>query len=172
MELHVCLWRPVHKHCGTFTLFSHQLSFCWVFTHDPLPAQSHSFTDFTALCDLFSTPPVTRLMLIHRVMKRRTMAPLGVQAHQQPSKQENIHKASLTAERQKESEGVGSGIIPSLQEVAVWCGWHENKLVLPQERRHGAGNINPQVKSAFLCGSGQSYDEPQARTSRHVIKVW
>lgn len=60
-----------------------------------------------ALCYLFSTPPVALIMLIHRVTKLRTMEPLGDRAHPQPNIQEYIDKASLTAARQKEGEGVG-----------------------------------------------------------------
>ncbi|KAL7381768.1 hypothetical protein ABVT39_010988 [Epinephelus coioides] len=46
------------------------------------------------------------------------MEPWGDGAHPQPNIQEYIHKASLTAARQNESEGVGSGIIHNLKEVA------------------------------------------------------
>lgn len=59
-------------------------------------------------------------MLIHRVMKRRTMEPLGDRALPQSNIQENVHKASLTAARQKVSEGVWFVIAHSLKEEAMW----------------------------------------------------
>lgn len=57
-------------------------------------------------------------MLIHRVTNCRTMEPLGVRAHPQPYIQEYIQRASLTAARQKESGGVGFGIIHHLKDRA------------------------------------------------------
>lgn len=114
-----------------------QLSVFWSITHKP-----------------FATSFLPLQLLIHRLMKLKTMAPLGDQAHPQPNIQEYIHKASLTAARQKESEGVGSQIIHSLKRSSCVVGWRENEF--PHYKRHRAGSIVPETGSAFLRRSGQS----------------
>lgn len=103
-------------------------------------------------CYLFSTPPArlthpvdVDFMLIHRVMNHRTMEPLGDRAHPHPDIQEYIHKASLTAARQKESEGVW---LHSFKEVAMW--WADMKINYHCHGiKHRAGNSDPETKYSY-----------------------
>ncbi len=107
-------------------------------------------------CYLFSAPQAGLVMLIHREMNEEQWSLWETELTHGPNIQEYIHRASLTAAWQKREWGGGVWDHTYLKRSGCVVGWHENKLQLPRDKRHRAGNSDPEMESAFLQRSGES----------------